>query len=326
MSRKPKSKRSIAAEKKAAKERFDDAYVPFRHRIPTAAHVKINSLTYAARTIDQFTSLIYAFENSNPPEGAYLCIVGAGRHSLIGYWVSPEGEIYGGNGSCSSAVLAMREQLSRMDQAGDRRAVSHFGSFGDPDITQTRMYEIMYAGQHRPGEKNKKTVLIHTDGDSFATVNTQEEWCLRWLRTKEGKPGWDIHFMGRTATATFPVEWMYLSPRRSALYQGASRLFLPPESHIDPPVKNCTLIEHLGGMSTATVYAGEPWSQEMVRYFRKMYGQSCSGTITSSVGGVKVNVIPASWIKLTAPTTSEAKKVLGRSRKPGDLPEALPLR
>lgn len=325
MSRRPKSKRSIAAEKKAAKERFDDVYVPFRHRIPTTASIKINTLTYAASTIDQFTSLIHAFENSNPQEGAYLCIVGAGRHSLIGYWVSPEGEIYGGNGSCSSAVLAMREQISRMDRMGDRRATSYFGSFGDPDITRTRMYEIMYAGRHRPGEKDQKTVLTHIDGDPFATVDTQEEWCLRWLRTKEGKPGWDIRFMDRAAAATFPVEWMYLSPRRSELYQGASRLSLPPESQIDPPVKNCTLIEHLGGMSTATVYAGEPWSQEMVRYFRKMYGKSCSDTITSSAGDVKVNVIPASWMKLTAPTASETKKVLGRARKPGDLPEAIPL-
>ena len=45
MSRKPKSKRSIAAEKKAAKERFDEVYVPFGPRIQITAPSKSTTLT-----------------------------------------------------------------------------------------------------------------------------------------------------------------------------------------------------------------------------------------------------------------------------------------
>lgn len=326
MGRKSKCKQLYAAEQKIAKERFGDVYVPFRHRIPFSSYQKICAPMYAASTIDNFTRLICNFEQSDPPEGAYLCIVGCGRRNLIGYWVSPEGEIYGGRGTCKAAIQEMREQLDRMDQEGDRRATSYFGRFADPDETKTSMYEIVYAGKHKPGEKSQRTVLLHIGGESFATVNTDEEWCLRWLRTKVGKPGWDVRLTeSGSATATFPVEWMYMSPRRAELYHGASRLHLPPESHIDPPVENCTMVEHIGGMSTATVYAGEPWSREMVRYFRKMYRQSCSETITSSACDVEVNVIPACWMKLTAPTASETKKVLCPVRKPGDLPGELPL-
>ena len=175
----------------------------------------------------------------------------------------------------------------------DFKETSWFGKYG-------RTIEL-------PNEAELKTIMTHFDGQENFTLESTEKWAIAWGKTISAKYP-DIYVEScddAQIKMQMPLEWMVLNYKTSHLPLGSGRLEKEPVSRIVPADGSCTIFEHIGGYSTATVYVNENWSTALFKRYARMYDRSVK--VLSDDEPNHRYCVPAGWLKLSPPSSRTQK-------------------